>query len=103
MIQRRTPLKRSASPLKRTPLRRVSKKLAKGLRAYSKLRRDFLVDHPNCEITRDGCTHQSTQVHHGAGRGTNLNEIGTWFAICGNCHLWLHANARTARLLGFLT
>lgn len=50
MIQRRTPLKRSKSQLKRTPIRRVSKKRAKELRQYSKERAEYLAENPVCEV-----------------------------------------------------
>lgn len=50
MIQRRTPLKRSTTPLKRTPIRRISKKRAKQVRQYSKERAEYLAANPICEV-----------------------------------------------------
>jgi hypothetical protein len=50
MIARRKPLKRSSKPLKRTPLARVSKKRAKEMRTYSKLRKEFLAVHQLCGV-----------------------------------------------------
>ncbi len=38
------------SPLRRTPIRRVSKKRAKQLREYSAARKVFLAAHPICEV-----------------------------------------------------
>lgn len=50
MLARKTPLKRTASKLKRTPLRRVSKKRSKELMTYAKRRASFLIGHPICEV-----------------------------------------------------
>lgn len=102
MIARRTPLKRSTTPLKRTPLRRVSKSHAKSLRSYSALRKQYLALFTHCQIKQEGCTGEATEIHHGAKRGKNLNETATWFSACRSCHDWIHANGRMARELGFL-
>jgi hypothetical protein len=50
MIQRRKPLSRRGAPLRRTALRRVSKKRAKQLREYSTRRERYLRAHPICEV-----------------------------------------------------
>lgn len=50
MIARRKSLKRSFKPLRRTPLARVSKKRAKEMRTYSKLRKECLEKQPICEV-----------------------------------------------------
>jgi hypothetical protein len=50
MIARRKPLRRSAKPLKRTRLSPVSKKRAKEMRTYSKLRKECLEKQPICEV-----------------------------------------------------
>ena len=97
MITRRKKL------LRKTPLRRVSRKRARELRTYSGLRRDFLATHPRCEIARKGiCTGQAQDVHHVHRRGLHLNDVGTWLAVCRCCHDWTHTHPGQARVLGFL-
>jgi hypothetical protein len=50
MIARRKPLKRSTKPLKRSRISPVSKKRAKEMRTYSKLRKECLEKQPVCEV-----------------------------------------------------
>ncbi len=51
-LRRRTPLRRSNKPLRRrTPLRRISVKRAKEIRSYSRIRLEYLLAHPLCQIT----------------------------------------------------
>ncbi len=103
MITRRKPLRRSARPLTRTPLRKVSSKRGRALREYTCKRRTFLETHTTCEIGRKGiCTHRAGEVHHVHGRGPNLNAVGTWLAVCRCCHDWVHTHPGQARQLGFL-
>lgn len=100
---RRTPLARSQKPLKRTPLKRVSKKHAKELRTYAKLRKAFLATHPMCELARyPGCTGYASEVHHTKKRGKYLNDPQHFLATCTACHRWCHENASLSRHLGFL-
>jgi len=49
-LLRRTPLRRSNKPIARSPIRRVSKKRSGQLREYSKRRAIFLALHPVCEV-----------------------------------------------------
>lgn len=102
MIARRTPLRRSTKPLQRTPIRKVSKKHAKELRSYSKLRKTFLEEHTTCEVAQVGCTGQATEVHHVVHRGKYLNSVSTWLASCPSCHRWLHDHPSQARTLNLL-
>lgn len=50
MLKRRTPLRRGASPLKRSRLRAVSKKRAGQFREYSEKRKAYLIANPVCEV-----------------------------------------------------
>ncbi len=102
MIQRRKPLARSTKPIARSPLKRVSKKHAKELRTYSKLRKAFLEEHTTCQAHTPACWGPVQDIHHVFGRGKYLNAIGTWLAICRPCHIWVHdypSEARTRDLL----
>ena len=95
--------------MRRTPLKRVSDKRAKQLRAYSKARKVFLAAHPYCEAwgiiwpSLKAYTPVSTQVHHTNKRnGSRLLFEGDWLAVCEQSHRWIHANGSSARALGLL-
>jgi hypothetical protein len=107
---RRTPLKRGKSPLKRSPIRKVSKKHAKELRTYSTKRKAFLETHPHCAAGpvvasvkgAPECQGLSNQIHHMERRGPKLNDETTWLAVCPVCHHWIETHANLARDLGLL-
>jgi hypothetical protein len=107
---RRTPLKRGTSKLSRSPLRKVSKKYAKGLRVYSSKRREFLALHPHCAAGpvlgsvkgAPKCDGFSSQIHHMERRGPNLNAEATWLATCPTCHRFIETHANLARQIGLL-
>ena len=86
--------------MKRTPLRRCSKKHAKELATYSILRRSYLSEHPKCEM--DGCRNQANQIHHKEKRGKNLNNIDTWMACCLQCHAKIEDNKTWSRANNYL-
>jgi hypothetical protein len=81
--------------MKRSPLRRVSKKHAKELATYRILRLAYISENPICEM--QGCHKQATQIHHKAKRGKNLNAIDTWMALCLECHTKIEDNKSWAR------
>jgi hypothetical protein len=71
---------------------------------YSKLREAFLVVKPFCEAKISHCTGISTDVHHKSGRiGENYLKVGTWLAVCRNCHKFIEENPEEAKELGFST
>lgn len=97
-LRRKTPLARTGS-LKRTPLRKVSKRQSARNRAYTPLRRAFLTAHPICQVCR---AQQATDIHHMAGRGSNTNDPDTFLATCRRCHDGIHVNPSWARAHGWL-
>jgi len=104
---KRSPLKRSTKPLKRTQLKRVSKKMAKAYETYRQRRKDFLAEHPFCEVEIVvpgvlSCMGASCDVHHINKRGPYLNDTSTWLAVCRECHTFIHNNPKIARELGLL-
>jgi cytochrome c553 len=86
--------------LRRTALRRCSKKHAKELATYRILRLAYISENPICEM--QGCHKQATQIHHKAKRGKNLNAIDTWLACCASCHARIEDNKTWARAEGYL-
>lgn len=90
--------------MKRTPLRRVSKKRQKDLREYGKLRKEYIAGHPVCEVCG---TRKTTDIHHkgvagGVKRGSNLNNTDTWIGVCRACHTDIEMNKTWAREKGYL-
>lgn len=86
--------------MKRTPIRRVSKKRAKQNAEYMKLRKKFLEDHPVCQICNDEV---ANQIHHTNKRnGTRLNDQKYWMALGIRCHIYIHTHPEAARKEGWL-
>ncbi len=87
-----------------TPIRKVSKKMAKDLQDYSVLRENFLKEHEVCEVNLFGCTYHSVEVHHSAKRGKNLLNEETFVATCRHCHdmIEFKMSAEDRRELGLL-
>ena len=78
----------------------VSKKMRETMDEYSKKRAAFLVIYPKCRAKLPGCTGDSTDIHHMAGRGENHLKISTWLAVCRTCHRWIEENPENAKELG---
>jgi len=86
--------------LRRTPIRRISKKKAEQLRRYTNLRAGFMAFRPTCEKCKKA---PATECHHKAGRtGANFLDISTWAALCGRCHREIHNRPGHARAAGWL-
>lgn len=85
--------------MKKTPLRRVSKKQQARLRIYYKLRDDYLSQHPVCQCCNE---RKSQDIHHVAGRGSLLNDTEHFMAVCRPCHDGIHARPSVAREKGWL-
>lgn len=106
---RTKPMRRSAklqcSPLKRTPLKKVSRSQSSRLAKYRPIAQSFLAKHPACEIclARDQGARPSTEVHHSRGRnGALLFDARFFVASCRGCREWPHEHPREARALGIL-
>ncbi len=109
MLPRKTPLKKSGKPLRRSRLKPMSKKRQRESKAYSLLRAAYLKANPSCQriLIRYGnwatCPNHSVDIHHVAGRlGGNYLNTETWMAVCRSCHDWIHANPKQAREQGLL-
>ena len=86
--------------MKRSPLRRVSKKRAVQNRTYTKIREEFLADNPKCGVCE---IKKSTQIHHRRGRfGDRLNDTAYFMAICFDCHNKIHLNPSWAYAKDYL-
>ena len=90
---------RSAKPMKRSTLRKVSKKRQTEGREYSTLRKFYLADHPTCKVCQ---TEPSCDIHHTEGRGRYYLAIGTFLAVCRTCHQRIHDDPKWAEERGYL-
>jgi hypothetical protein len=79
--------------MKRTALRRCSKKHAKELATYRILRHAYLSEHPKCHL----CSSLATDIHHTQRRGKHLNNVDSWLGLCRQCHSFVHDNPKQAR------
>jgi hypothetical protein len=71
----------------------VSEKRRGEMDEYARLRDAFLTAKPRCEAKLVGCTGVSTEIHHlysGKDRDKYYLKIGTWKAVCRNCHNFIH-------------
>ena len=73
---------------------RSAKKIAED-KIYAKLRKEFLLEHPNCQ--RHGCYAKAQCVHHWAGRRSNYLVVATWRASCNPCNLFAKDHPKEAR------
>lgn len=90
--------------LKRTPMRRQSKRGRDGQTAYQKARKEFLAEHPYCivHLIAKGQKKPATEVHHAKGRiGSFLTDKRFFLPVCHDCHLSVEASFRWASEHGF--
>ena len=102
---KRTPLKRSSAPLRRTPLRPVSKRRQKRDSGYSDARLAvFDRAHGRCEAGAEGCTGLMEQVHHVGGRGgADPHRLGNLLGCCAWCHGVIHSRVEESYRRGWMT
>jgi predicted HNH restriction endonuclease len=85
----------------RGKIKRESKKRAKQNRQYKPIQRKFLRENPVCDLKLPGCTGNSTQVHHAAGRENDrLLRVEDFKAACSNCHKIATEHSRQAIAAG---
>lgn len=87
---------------KAKPIKKVATKTAKINQEYSKLKKQYMAVHPNCEAMVLCSGVKATEIHHKAGRGKNMLNTDTWMATCHRCHRWIHDNDAEAREKRFL-
>ena len=87
--------------MRRTPLRRVSRKRAQALKIYRVSKSDYLSVHPTCEVCAES---EATDIHHKLplGRGGKLNDSSIFLAVCRVCHNKIHHDPKWAEQEGHL-
>jgi hypothetical protein len=94
-------------------LRRIQREI------YDKQRRDFLREHPRCEVRVSmltgepvhrhskeigtvQCKRSATQVHHVRGRGRWYLDKQYWLAVEQRHHAWITSHGKLAEVLGYI-
>lgn len=79
----------------------LSKKRVKHDRAYQRLRKIYLENHPTCKAQLGNCTGNSGEIHHQKGRIEQLlTDVRYFLPVCRNCHDWIEMNSAKAKELG---
>ncbi len=86
--------------IRRTRPKPISDKLKAELKKYKVLRNEYLKENPVCEF--EGCSCLASDLHHKAGRGVNLNNVGTFMSLCREHHRYIHENDEWARERGYI-
>lgn len=88
--------------MKKSPLRKRSKKRNRQEAEYSKLRLLYLESHHFCEAGLPCCSLKATDIHHKKGRvNEDLTDDTEWMAVCRSCHQWIETHPIEATELGF--
>lgn len=95
--QKKVPIKPANKPIPK-----ISDKQKKLNAAYSALRKVYLEQHPYCMAQWEGCTHNSTDLHHKKSRGKHLLDSTTFMSLCRNCHDKIHNQHARALSAGFI-
>jgi hypothetical protein len=85
--------------MKRSPIRKVSKRRRSENKIYRELSETYLEQHPVCECCGE---RQATQIHHKARRGIYLLVIKYFMAVCSVCHHFIETHPEAARKAGWL-
>lgn len=83
----------------------VSKKRSKQNSEYLKVRSEYLLKNPYCEMRIPGCTFIATDIHHTNKRyGNRLTDSKFFKSTCRHCHSILHdkMSNQEAKDKGFL-
>lgn len=83
---------------RRAGLKKVSKKMEKVNREYTKLRKQFLLENSHCAL----CGAPATDIHHRRLRGKYMLDVTTFMAVCRFDHDRIHGNPAWAREQGYL-
>lgn len=85
---------------KRRAIKPVSDKRKKQNAEYSVLRKQFLQEHPICQVC---LSEESNQIHHMNHReGRRLNDQNYWLAVGPDCHRQIHDRPAWAKEKGYL-
>lgn len=82
------------------PIEKRSKKGKKDDQEYTKIKREFLIANPRCQVEK--CNHVSEDVHHKRGRvGKLLTDVRYFLAVCRKHHKIIEDNPLWAKENGY--
>lgn len=84
---------------------KVTAKRKEENKLYSPLRKQYLEDHPECQVKLLGiCTGKALEIHHVSTSHKDFLNIKTWKSSCKECHRFLETvlSAQARRNLGLL-
>lgn len=85
--------------MKRSPLRKVSKKRSSDLVKYNKAKKEYLDSHERCEICE---CFKARVIHHKKGRlGPLLWDQRYFMALCEPCHDTVETKKEWAMKMGY--
>lgn len=83
-LHRKTPLARGESQLKRSPLKKRSKRYAKVLRETNPARQAYVAEIGDCVCGKPAC--DPHEIAAGSSREKALQNRFAWLALCRECH-----------------
>lgn len=89
---------------KKTFIKSRSKKRLKQESEYSKVRKEYLLSHEECEVCKQEgqVIQQATEIHHKKGRiDTLLTNKKHFLAVCNECHQFIELNPVWAKENGY--
>jgi len=80
-----------------------SSKQLERLKAYKKARKEYLLDHADCEARIPSvCLGNASQIHHKSGRIGDLLINKLYFlAVCSECHNYIEIRPAFAKEKGY--
>jgi 5-methylcytosine-specific restriction endonuclease McrA len=95
---------RTYSALKRTPLRRQSRRHRAGQRAWSRVTAQRIAEcGGRCQVAGPGCSGKASEGHHRLARSQGgKHEAGNCLPVCHGCHRTIHARPAWAKANGWI-
>ena len=90
--------------MKRTPIKRRSKKESERLRRYDRARQIVMESAQGmCEAGTNNCVGPAGQVHHRKGRdGELVDNLDYLLAVCYACHDYIHSHPHESYERGWM-
>jgi len=103
LIQRRARMLGISAPAeakKPVKIKAVSEKRKSQNKEYTKVRKQFLIEHPRCQVR--GCNKVSEEIHHRRGRtGDLLTDPKFFLAVCRDHHMEIEQDPVWAKEQGY--
>lgn len=110
-LQRKTPMKRSATPMKRSPMKRTKSPRQSRPKRQKRSPNEFPDDVKlaarrrsggRCEARSNVCDGTAAHFHHRKLRRHKDQRLVNCLHVCGSCHRHIHDQVGVSYLLGWL-